>query len=120
MLSYVSCVHSLKKSQINTKRVGNKRKVYNYKKSYVMLLHSLLKFKKKIQTSESLNEKYTTLGSNKNFVTLIIFVDRDKIISNVHKTTNEVSYFHFLLLFFLYVSQAKHTNGQIVVVTKVE
>ena len=33
--------HSLKKSPIETKRVGNRRKVYNYKKSFVALLTSL-------------------------------------------------------------------------------
>ena len=31
MLSYVSCIHSLKKSPTETKRVGIKHQVYNYR-----------------------------------------------------------------------------------------
>ena len=38
MLFFASCIHSLKKSQLETKRVGNKRQAYNYKKSFLVLL----------------------------------------------------------------------------------
>ena len=41
MLFFASCIHSLKKSQLETKRVGNKRQAYNYKKSFLVLLTSL-------------------------------------------------------------------------------
>ena len=41
MLFFASCIHSLKKSQLETKRVGNKRQVYNHKKSFLVLLTSI-------------------------------------------------------------------------------
>ena len=41
MLFFASCMLSLKKSQLETKRVGNKRQAYNYKKSLLVLLTSL-------------------------------------------------------------------------------
>ena len=41
LLFFASCIHSLKKSQLETKRGGNKRQAYNYKKSFLVLLTSL-------------------------------------------------------------------------------
>ena len=41
MLFFASCIHSLKKSQLETKSGGNKRQAYNYKKSFLVLLTSL-------------------------------------------------------------------------------
>ena len=41
MLFFASCIHFLKKSQLETKRVGNKRQAYNHKKSFLVLLTSL-------------------------------------------------------------------------------
>ena len=50
MLFFASCIHSLKKFQLETKRVGNKRQAYNYKKSFLVLS---LVFVKKIKKSFS-------------------------------------------------------------------
>ena len=41
MLFFASCTYSLKKCQLETKRVGKKRQAYNYKKSFLVLLTSL-------------------------------------------------------------------------------
>ena len=47
MLFFASCIHSLKKSQLETKHVGNKRQACNYKKSSFVLLTSLRQKNKK-------------------------------------------------------------------------
>ena len=53
MLFFASCIHSLKKSQLETKRVGNKRQAYKYKKSFLVLLTNLRKKIKKLKKSFS-------------------------------------------------------------------
>ena len=62
MLFFASCIHYLKKSQLETKRFGNKRQAYNYKKSSLVLLTNLRSYDQAPFLSGNSLNKYCILS----------------------------------------------------------